>query len=72
MVGEQVEPRAIAMLQGKPQRGERPADLAELAASLNLRRSDLVEHLPAEVVSTGAAHLLVQAKSPSFTEALVS
>jgi trans-2,3-dihydro-3-hydroxyanthranilate isomerase len=62
VVGEHGKPRAIAMVQGKPQRGERPSDLAELAASLNLRRSDLVEDLPAQVVSTGAAHLLVQAK----------
>jgi trans-2,3-dihydro-3-hydroxyanthranilate isomerase len=57
------KPRVIAMVQERPQRGERPADLAELAASLNLSRSDLIEDLPAQVVSTGAAHLLVQAKS---------
>lgn len=63
VVGENGKPRAIAMVQGKPQRGKRLPDVAELAESLNLRRSDLLEDLPEEVVSTGAAHLLMQAKS---------
>jgi len=63
VVGEGGRPRAIEMQQEPPKQGNRLGDLAELAAALRVSGGDLVEDLPAQVVSTGAAHLLVQARS---------
>jgi trans-2,3-dihydro-3-hydroxyanthranilate isomerase len=52
-------PAAIAMEQEPPVWGNRTADRAELAAALGLQQADLVDRPPAQVVSTGAGHLLV-------------
>lgn len=63
VIGEGGLPRAIAMEQEPPEPGDRVGDLAELAAALRVTGGDLVADLPAQVVSTGVAHLLVQARS---------
>jgi PhzF family phenazine biosynthesis protein len=55
------EPAAIWMDQSPPQFGARVDDRAGLAACLGLAEQDLVAEVPAQVVSTGAAHLLVPA-----------
>lgn len=51
---------AVGMSQASPEFGQVCGDLAELAGALGLSTSDLATvHLPAQVVSTGAPHLLV-------------
>ena len=55
-------PTAIAMEQAPPEFGSVVEDAAELAAALGLAPDDLDDHVPAQVVSTGAAHLLVPAR----------
>jgi PhzF family phenazine biosynthesis protein len=53
-------PRAIAMQQEPPEAGGEVRELDRLAAALGLGPGDLGSDLPAQVVSTGAPHLLVQ------------
>jgi PhzF family phenazine biosynthesis protein len=55
--------RAIAMEQEPAQWGDVAGDLDELAASLGLPADELGEDAPAQVVSTGAPHLLVQVRT---------
>ena len=56
-------PVSVAMRQAPPVRGRIVADLDALARALGLGRDALdTERLPAQVVSTGAAHLLVPIK----------
>ena len=62
ILAESGRPRAVLMEQEAPTVGEEVADLEELAAALGLDASDLGNDLPARVVSTGAPHLLVQAR----------
>jgi trans-2,3-dihydro-3-hydroxyanthranilate isomerase len=51
---------SVAMSQAVPEFGRVCGDPARLAAALNLSTSDLaIDRLPAQVVSTGVAHLLV-------------
>jgi trans-2,3-dihydro-3-hydroxyanthranilate isomerase len=50
---------AVTMDQSAPEFGGLAADRAELAAALGLTVADLVPDQPAQVVSTGAGHLLV-------------
>jgi trans-2,3-dihydro-3-hydroxyanthranilate isomerase len=58
--GAQWQPTTIGMTQTAPSFGAIHKDPAMLAAALGLEAGDLsVEGLPAQVVSTGAAHLLV-------------
>jgi trans-2,3-dihydro-3-hydroxyanthranilate isomerase len=52
-------PVAVSMDQSPPQFGAIAGDRAELAASLGLAETDLAPGEPAQVVSTGAGHLLV-------------
>lgn len=62
--GAQWQPTAIGMTQTVPSFGATHQDPAALAAALGLEAVDLsVEGLPAQVVSTGAAHLLVPLQS---------
>ena len=62
--GQPWRPTAIGMRQAAPSFGAIHADPAALAAALGLEEADLaVEGLPAQVVSTGAAHLLVPVRS---------
>ena len=49
----------VTMDQSAPEFGRVAGDRAELAAALGLRPADLVADQPAQVVSTGAGHLLV-------------
>jgi trans-2,3-dihydro-3-hydroxyanthranilate isomerase len=51
---------SVGMSQAPPEFGKVCGDLAELAGALGLSPGDLAtDHLPAQVVSTGAPHLLV-------------
>jgi trans-2,3-dihydro-3-hydroxyanthranilate isomerase len=62
VIGADGRPRAIAMDQERPVLGRRVDDPSELSASLRLANGDLGSDLPTQVVSTGAPHLLVQAR----------
>ncbi|RKN37927.1 PhzF family phenazine biosynthesis protein [Streptomyces hoynatensis] len=52
-------PPAVSMDQSPPRFGAAVGDPAELAAALGLAEADLVAGAPAQVVGTGADHLLV-------------
>jgi trans-2,3-dihydro-3-hydroxyanthranilate isomerase len=54
-------PAAIAMEQAAPRFGSTAAQPATLASALGLKADDLHTDVPAQVVDTGAAHLLVAA-----------
>jgi trans-2,3-dihydro-3-hydroxyanthranilate isomerase len=56
-------PRAIAMDQEAPRWGDPVGEKTELAASLRLPAGELGEDVPAQVVSTGAPHLLFEART---------
>ena len=53
------EPATVWMDQSPPQTGAMVRDRAALAAALGLTKGDLAADEPAQVVSTGAGHLLV-------------
>jgi trans-2,3-dihydro-3-hydroxyanthranilate isomerase len=55
-------PTAIALEQAAPEFGRAADDRGMLAAALGLAEGDLDPSAPAQVVSTGAAHLLVPAR----------
>ena len=57
------EPTRVTMAQSALWFGRVPADRAELAAALGLTDDELVADRPAQVVSTGAGHLLVPVAS---------
>jgi PhzF family phenazine biosynthesis protein len=58
------QPVSVAMTQGRPVNGRIVEDLPGLAQALGLQREDLAtERVPAQVVSTGAPHLLVPLRS---------
>ena len=56
------QPATVWMDQSPPQFGAVARDRAALAAALGLAEDDLVADEPAQVVSTGAGHLLVPAR----------
>jgi predicted PhzF superfamily epimerase YddE/YHI9 len=56
------QPAVIWMDQAAPQFGATVADWSALAAALGLAEPDLAADQPAQVVSTGAAHLMVPAR----------
>jgi trans-2,3-dihydro-3-hydroxyanthranilate isomerase len=57
-------PVSVAMTQGQPVNGRIVEDVPGLARALGLEPGDLVtERVPAQVVSTGAPHLLVPVRS---------
>ena len=60
---EDGRPQAIAMEQEPARWGDVVGDRDELAASLGLPASELGDDAPMQVVSTGAPHLLVQART---------
>jgi PhzF family phenazine biosynthesis protein len=62
--GRDGRPEAIVLEQAPPEFGRAVADRDELAAALGFEpgAADLLEDIPAQVVSTGAAHLLVPAR----------
>ncbi len=55
--------RSVILTQAPPAFGQIETNLVDLAAALGLQVSDLHSALPAQVVSTGAGHLLVPVKS---------
>jgi trans-2,3-dihydro-3-hydroxyanthranilate isomerase len=58
------QPVSVAMTQGRPVNGRIVEDVPGLAQALGLRREDVVtDRIPAQVVSTGAPHLLVPVRS---------
>ena len=59
MPGRAGRPAAIALEQAPPEFGRTVSDPDELADALGLTPGDLLDDVPAQVVSTGAAHLLV-------------
>jgi trans-2,3-dihydro-3-hydroxyanthranilate isomerase len=59
VIGRDGRPQAIVIEQAAPQFGQIVTDRGELAAALELSAAELVENTAAQVVSTGAAHLLV-------------
>ena len=58
VTGRNGRPEAIVMEQARPEFGRTVTDRDELAGALGLE-SDLLDDMSAQVVSTGAAHLLV-------------
>ena len=56
---------SVVLTQSPPDFGNAATDLAELAAALGLQVEDVDRSLPAQVVSTGAGHLLVPVKDRS-------
>lgn len=68
ILGDARQPRAIAMEQEAPEVGKQVADSGELAAALGLVASDLGGDLPPQVVSTGAPHMLVQARTRALVD----
>jgi trans-2,3-dihydro-3-hydroxyanthranilate isomerase len=66
VLGRDGEPDAIAMEQAPPDFLGTVADLGELAAALGLERADLAGD--AQVVSTGAAHLMVPVRDRGLVE----
>ena len=62
------EPTRVTMAQSAPWFGRVPPDRAELAAALGLSDGDLVPDRPAQVVSTGAGHLLVPVVSRTVVD----
>ncbi|HEX6737232.1 MAG TPA: PhzF family phenazine biosynthesis protein, partial [Vicinamibacteria bacterium] len=68
---EDGRPTAIGMDQAPPAFGQVSRDAAALARALGLEASDLsLEALPAQVVSTGAAHLLVPLRGRAAVDAV--
>jgi PhzF family phenazine biosynthesis protein len=59
IIREQGRPVVVSMDQAPPKFGEQVADRAALAAALGLDQADLEPTEPAQVVSTGAGHLMV-------------
>jgi trans-2,3-dihydro-3-hydroxyanthranilate isomerase len=60
ITGGDRQPEWVALSQSAPEFGRVLSDISELAAALGLALSDLsLQQLPVQVVSTGAAHLLV-------------
>ena len=65
----EVRPDGISMTQSTPKFGASPPDLATVASSLGLDAADLaIADLPAQVVSTGAAHLLVPVRDAAAVD----
>ena len=61
LAGDDGRPVAIAMQQGPPRFGATVAQTEPLTAALGLAAGELRTDVPAQVVDTGAAHLLVPA-----------
>jgi trans-2,3-dihydro-3-hydroxyanthranilate isomerase len=64
-------PVAVVLTQSPPVFGSVLKDVSELSAALGLEKSNIdVERLPVQVVSTGAAHLLVPVRNRKIVESL--
>lgn len=62
---------SVTMAQSAPRFGGVAGDRAELAASLGLAEADLVPDQPAQVVDTGAGHLLVPVRDRAAVDRAV-
>jgi trans-2,3-dihydro-3-hydroxyanthranilate isomerase len=62
------EPTRVIMEQSAPWFGRTPPDRVELAAALGLTDDELADDRPAQVVSTGAGHLLVPVRSRAVVD----
>ena len=62
---------SVTMAQSAPRFGAVAGDRAELAASLGLAQADLVPDQPAQVVDTGAGHLLVPVRDRAAVDRAV-
>jgi trans-2,3-dihydro-3-hydroxyanthranilate isomerase len=71
VIREQGRPVAVVMDQSPPQFGAPVRDRAGLAASLGLTEDDLVAGEAAQVVSTGAGHLLVPVRDRTVVDRAV-
>ncbi len=71
VIREQGRPVAVSMDQSAPNFGRSVDDRDELAASLGLAEADLVAAEPAQVVSTGAGHLLVPVRDRTAVDKAV-
>jgi trans-2,3-dihydro-3-hydroxyanthranilate isomerase len=68
VIGADGRPSTISMEQAAPEFGSSVEDGPELAAALGLTVDDLRDDAPAQVVSTGAAHLLVPARGRAVVD----
>jgi trans-2,3-dihydro-3-hydroxyanthranilate isomerase len=68
VTGRNGRPEAIVMEQAPPQSGRTATDRVELARALGLEPDGLLDDVPAQVVSTGAAHLLVPARDRAVVD----
>ena len=70
VMGRNGRPEAIEMEQGAPEFRRTVSDRDELAVALGLdaRGGDLLDDMPAQVVSTGAAHLLVPVRDRTVVD----
>jgi len=71
VIREEERPVAVSMDQSPPQFGASVSDRRELAASLGLTEDDLVADEAAQVVSTGAGHLLVPVRDRTAVDRAV-
>ena len=71
VIREKGRPVVVSMDQSPPQFGESVSDRMELATSLGLIEDDLVADQPAQVVSTGAGHLLVPVRDRATVDRAV-
>lgn len=64
-------PTAVVMEQAAPETGRSVADPQALAAALGLARNDLdLDTLPAQVISTGAGHLMIPVRHRDAVDAI--
>jgi PhzF family phenazine biosynthesis protein len=64
-------PTAVVMEQAAPETGRSVADPQALAAALGLSRNDLdLDTLPAQVISTGAEHLMIPVRHRDAVDAI--
>jgi trans-2,3-dihydro-3-hydroxyanthranilate isomerase len=70
VIGREGRPEAIVMEQSPPQFGRSVTDRDELSEALGLEPggSDLLDDVPAQVVSTGVAHLLVPVRDRAVVD----
>ena len=70
VTGRNGRPEAIVIEQAPPEFGRTVTDRDELAAALGFERGDVdvFDDVPAQVVSTGAAHLLVPARDRAVVD----
>lgn len=71
VVREPGQPITVSMDQAPPEFGSTVADHGALAAALGLDEHDILTDRPAQVVSTGAGHLLVEIRNRELVDGAV-